>query len=67
MSLDSWEATANTCLGALASYALVLAMRAAGLWDSLPAWGVVAAFFVASWCRSRAVRWWFRRTEVRHG
>ena len=58
---DHLEAWANATAGLLVSWALVYALRWAGLWDA-HAFTVSAAFFAASVARSYALRrlfrWW---------
>jgi hypothetical protein len=65
MTRDGIESLCNAVLGLLISIAAVHALRAAGAWDTLPAWAVAAVFFLLSLGRARALRWWFRRVEVR--
>lgn len=58
---DNLESFANAALGLLVSIAAVHALRAAGVWETLPAWAVAGVFFGLSFARARALRWWFRR------
>lgn len=60
---DHIEAFANAALGLLVSIAAVHLLRAAGAWETLPAWAVAGVFFGLSLARARALRWWFRRDE----
>lgn len=58
---DALEAFANALAGLAVSIALVMVLRAVGLWDA-PALLISAFFFAASVGRSyvlrRAFRWW---------
>jgi sterol desaturase/sphingolipid hydroxylase (fatty acid hydroxylase superfamily) len=58
---DTLESLANATLGLIVSTLAVLALRALGLWGSLPAFGVSLIFFGVSFARSRVLRWLFRR------
>jgi len=60
---DHLEAFANAALGLFVSIVAVHVLRAAGVWETLPAWAVAAVFFSLSLIRARALRWWFRRVE----
>lgn len=61
--LDSLEALANAAAGLVVSIAAVRFLRAAGVWETMPATGVAIIFFGLSYARSRFLRWWFRRME----
>jgi len=62
---DTLEAIANATTGLAVSAALVLALRATGLWDAH--WAVVTGiFFTASVGRSYALRRLFRAWEGRN-
>jgi hypothetical protein len=58
---DHLEAFLNAALGMIVSIVAVRVLRAAGAWETLPAWAVALTFFGLSLARSRALRWWFRR------
>lgn len=59
---DATEAWVNAAAGFAVSYAITLALRAAGWWDA-PALMIGVAYFVASVARSYALRRLFRRGE----
>ena len=56
---DGAEAWVNAAVGLCVSWALVFALRKAGLWDA-PAMSITAVFFASSMARSYVVRRLFR-------
>lgn len=67
MTTDTIESVANAAIGLAISVVAVVALRAAGWWETAPAWSISALFFALSFGRARALRAAFRRAEKREG